>query len=119
VIDYEKDDFSDCVRDVDMVFDTQGGEVQQRSLKVLKPGGILVGTVGIRDKAAFDKAGVRGVSYMAQSRTKDLEQIAHLIDAGVVIPVISQIFPLKDAVKAHQMGEKGHTRGKMVLQVVQ
>lgn len=119
VIDYEKDDFADCVRDVDMVFDTQGGEVQQRSIKVLKPGGVLVGTVGIQNKAAFDKEGVRAVSYMAQSRTKDLEQIAHLIDTGVVIPVVSKIFPLRDAAKAHQMGEKGHTRGKIVLAVVE
>ncbi|HET6255201.1 MAG TPA: NADP-dependent oxidoreductase [Puia sp.] len=119
VIDYEKEDFSEQVRDIDVVFDTQGGEVQQRSLKVLKPGGVLVGTVGIQDEKAFREAGIRTVSYMAQSRTKDLEDIAGLIDSGIVIPVISQIFPLKEAAKAHQLGEKGHTRGKIVLQVVE
>jgi len=117
VIDYEKDDFADVVRNIDVVFDTQGGEVQRRSLKVLKPGGILVGTVGIADEKAFREAGMRTAAYMAQSRTKDLQQIADLIDSGVVNPVISQVFPLKDAAKAHQLGERGHTRGKMVLVV--
>jgi NADPH:quinone reductase-like Zn-dependent oxidoreductase len=119
VIDYEKEDFWEVVRDIDVVFDTQGGKVQRQSLKVLKPGGVLVGTVGIQDEKAFQEAGVRAVAYMAQSRTKDLEQIAELIDSGEVIPVISQVFPLKDAAKAHQVGEKGHTRGKIVLQVAE
>lgn len=117
VIDYEKEDFSRRVRDVDVVFDTQGGEVQRKSLNVLKPGGILVGTVGIQHEKLFREAGMRTAQYMAQSRTKDLQEIADLIDAGVVVPVISQVFPLKEAEKAHRLGEKGHTRGKLVLLV--
>jgi NADPH:quinone reductase-like Zn-dependent oxidoreductase len=119
VIDYEKEDFSEKVRDVDVVFDTQGGKVQELSMKVLKPGGILVGTVGIKDEKAFLEAGLRSAAYMAQSRTIDLQRIAELIDSGAVVPVISKVFPLKDAAKAHQLGEEGHVRGKMVLQVVE
>jgi NADPH:quinone reductase-like Zn-dependent oxidoreductase len=118
VIDYEKEDFSEQLRDIDVVFDTLGGEVQELSMKVLKPGGILVGTVGIKDEKAFAEAGFRTAAYMAQSRTTDLQQIADLIDAAIVIPVISRVFPLKDAAEAHRVGEKGHMRGKMVLQVV-
>jgi NADPH:quinone reductase-like Zn-dependent oxidoreductase len=117
VIDYEKEDFSERVRGMDVVFDTQGGKVQQLSLKVLKPGGILVGTVGIQDEKAFREAGVRTVAYMAQSRTKDLEEIAGLIDSGMVFPVISRVFALKDAAEAHRIGGLGHVRGKMVLVV--
>jgi NADPH:quinone reductase-like Zn-dependent oxidoreductase len=117
VINYETTDFSSQVKDIDMVFDTRGGEVQQKSLTVLKPGGIIVSTVGIADEAAVKAKGLRSAAYMAQSRTKDLQQIAELIDSGKVIPVISKIFPLKDAAEAHRMGEKGHVRGKIVLQV--
>jgi len=117
MIDYETTDFSSQVKDIDVVFDTRGGEVQQKSLTVLKPGGIIVSTVGIEDEAAIKAKGLRSAAYMAQSRTKDLQQIAELIDSGKVIPVISKIFPLKDAAEAHRLGEKGHVRGKIVLQV--
>ena len=117
VINYETTDFSTEVKDIDVVFDTRGGEIQEKSLTVLKPGGIIVSTVGIRDEDAIKAKGLRSAAYMAQSRTKDLQQIADLIDSGKVIPVISKIFPLKDAAEAHRIGEKGHIRGKIVLQV--
>ena len=119
VIDYETEDFSQKVSDIDLVFDTQGGKVQMDSLKVLKPGGALVSTVGIQDPDAVKDKGIRGVSYMAQSVPGDLEQIAKLIDTGIVIPVVSKIFPLKDAAEAQRMSEEGHVRGKIVLQVVE
>lgn len=119
VIDYETEDFSQKVPDVDLVFDTQGGKVQMDSLKVLKPGGVLVSTVGIQNPDALKDRGIRGVSYMAESVPADLEQIAKLIDTGIVIPVVSKIFPLKDAAEAQKMSEEGHVRGKIVLQVVE
>jgi NADPH:quinone reductase-like Zn-dependent oxidoreductase len=117
VIDYETTDFSTQVRGIDVVFDTQGGEVQEKSLNVLIQGGTIVSTVGIQGADAIKAKGLRSAAYMAQSRTKDLQQIAQLIDSGAVIPVISKILPLKDAAEAHRIGEKGHVRGKIVLQV--
>lgn len=119
VIDYEKDDFSTKVSDIDVVFDTRGGRVQQDSIKVLKPHGVLVSTVGIQDPEALKAKEIRGAAFMAQSVPEDLEQIAQLIDRGVVIPVVSQIFPLKQAAEAQRMVEAGHTRGKIVLQVAE
>jgi NADPH:quinone reductase-like Zn-dependent oxidoreductase len=41
-LDYAAVRFEDEVRDVDAVFDTQGGDTQARSWKVLRRGGILV-----------------------------------------------------------------------------
>jgi NADPH:quinone reductase-like Zn-dependent oxidoreductase len=119
VIDYEKEDFSKVLSDIDVVFDTLGGKVQSQSLNVLKSGGVLVSTVGIKDMGALKAKGIRGASFMAQSRPADLQEIARLIDAGDVIPVISRILPLKDAAEAHRISEEGHTRGKIVLQVVE
>jgi NADPH:quinone reductase-like Zn-dependent oxidoreductase len=117
VINYEEEDFSVKLRGLDLVFDTQGGKVQEKSLTVLRPGGILVSTVGINDEAAVRAKGLRSAAFMAQSRTSDLDQIALLIDSGLVIPVISRVFRLKEAAEAHRVGEQGHTRGKIVLQV--
>ena len=45
VIDYTTTKFEDVVKDVDVVFDTIGGETQRRSWSVLKPNGILVSIV--------------------------------------------------------------------------
>ena len=119
VIDYHKENFEEKLNDIDVVFDTIGGETQIKSMQVLKPGGILVSTVGIKDEAALKAKGLKGVQYMAQSVPGDLKQIAELVDAGKVKPVIAMVLPLKDIVKAHQLSEEGHTRGKIVLKVAE
>jgi NADPH:quinone reductase-like Zn-dependent oxidoreductase len=119
VIDYEEEDFSTLPPDFDLVFDTRGGKVQQDSVKVLKPGSVLVSTVGIQFPDALKAKNIRGATFMARSVRADLDQIAELIDSGAVIPVVSQIFPLKDAAEAQRLLEEGHTRGKIVLQIVE
>ena len=80
---------------------------------------MLVSTVGIQDPEALKAKDIRGAAFMAQSLPSDLGQIAELIDSGVVIPVVSQIFPLEQAAEAQRLVESGHTRGKVVLQVVE
>jgi NADPH:quinone reductase-like Zn-dependent oxidoreductase len=119
VIDYQKEEISGATADIDLVLDTIGGDVQANLAKVLRPGGVLVSTVGIKDPEALKVKGVRGIAFMAQSRTKDLEEMAALIDSGDVIPVVSKILPLKDAAEAQRLSEEGHTRGKIVLQVIE
>src|SRR5262249_47354022 len=48
VLDYKKDRFENSATAVDLVLDTVGGDTQERSLRVLKPGGILVSIVSAR-----------------------------------------------------------------------
>lgn len=117
VIDYKTDAFEKKLKDIDVVLDTIGGKVQANSLKVLKEGGILVSTVGIDDEEAVKAKGLQAIRFMAKSLPDQLQQIAGLIDAGKVRPIIAQILPLKDAAEAHRISEKGHTRGKIILQV--
>ncbi len=117
-IDYTTTRFEDVVRDVDVVLDTVGGELLERSLAVLKPGGILVTSVGQPDAEAATARGVRASGMMAQANPTQLTEIAGLIDAGSVKPVVSTVLPLAEASQAHAMLEAGHTRGKIVLRVV-
>jgi NADPH:quinone reductase-like Zn-dependent oxidoreductase len=117
VIDYESEHFEDILRDIDLVFDTIGGDVQMNSLKVLKPGGILVSTVGIKDPAAVKAKGIQGISYMARSLPDQLREMAQLIDEGKLRPIIAKTLPLQQAAQAQMESEKGHTRGKIVLTV--
>ncbi len=117
VIDYHHEGFEKNLKDVDVVFDTRGGEDQKKIVGSLKPGGILVCTVGISDQKVLDEKGIKGKSFMAQSIPEDLKQIASLIDEGKVKPIISKVLPLDQAAEAHKMSEEGHTKGKIVLEV--
>jgi len=54
---------------------------------------------------------------MAQPNSAQLTEIARLIDAGRVKPVVSAVIPLADARKAHELSDGGHARGKIVLRV--
>ena len=106
VIDYKKEKFEDKLRDVDLVFDTIGGDTQNRSLKILKNGGRLITTLKpeIQEDAKSKSIHIEG--FTAQSYPEDLEQIAQLIDAGKVIPVIAEVLPLEQAAEAQNNERK-------------
>ncbi len=117
-IDYETTRFEDVVHDVDVVLDTLAGETRARSWKVLKKGGILVTLLGqgsLEEAAAY---GVRGVGILVTPNAGQLDEIARLVDAGKVKPIVEAVFPLQEADKAHRLGETNRARGKIVLRVV-
>jgi NADPH:quinone reductase-like Zn-dependent oxidoreductase len=117
VIDYRSTRFEEEVREVDVVFDLIGGETQQRSWQVLKKGGILVATLGISSPEIAREYGVRGEGLLVHPDTARLRQISTLIDAGEVKPVVTEVLPLAQAARAHELSQTGHVRGKIVLQV--
>jgi NADPH:quinone reductase-like Zn-dependent oxidoreductase len=119
VIDYTTTRFEEVVRDVDVVFDTVGGDLVERSLKVLKPGGIYVTSAGQPDPEAAAKQGVRATFMLTQPNPAELAEIARLIDSGEVKPVVSAVLPLAEARRAHELFAAGHAQGKIVLQVVE
>ncbi len=117
-IDYAATPFEQAVRDVDVVLDTVGGDTQERSWAVLKPGGMLVSSV---QPPSAEKAAEHGVrqAMVASSPPigKVLTEVAGLVASGKVTPHVSAVLPLRETRKAHQMLEGKHTRGKIVLQV--
>jgi len=116
-VDYHTKNFEKEFADIDVVFDTIGGDTQKRSLQMLKPGGILVTTLKVEDEAAFKQKGVRITGMLTTSKKEDLEAIAQLVDDGFVKPIISKILPLEAAEEAHRIIQNGHVRGKIVLRV--
>jgi NADPH:quinone reductase-like Zn-dependent oxidoreductase len=118
-IDYTTTRFEEVARDVDVVLDTIGDEVMARSWSVLKPGGTLVTLMGQPDQEAATAHGVRGLGIIVQAGAADLTEIAGLIDTGQVRPIVSTVFPLTETRAAHDHLEQGHTRGKIVLRVVE
>ncbi len=122
VIDYRRGPFERAVRDVDVVLDTIGGETRERSWQVLKPGGLLVSLpepIPEREAAAHAAEGRRGVFFVVQPSRRELREIAALLDAGAMHPVIADVVPLAEARQAFERGVTGHTRGKLVLRVTQ
>jgi NADPH:quinone reductase-like Zn-dependent oxidoreductase len=115
VIDYHKTRFEDAAHNVDVVLDLIGGDTQQRSYDVLKKGGIMVSTVGIKNPALAEKYGVRAVGFMARPDGGELKQIADLVDQGKLRVTVTEVLPMKDAAKAHEQSQSGHVRGKIVL----
>lgn len=118
VIDYNKVRFEDAVKDVDVVLDTLGGEVQDRSWKVLKKGGIMVSTLREPSVELAAKYGARGAIVFVKPDAGELKKIAGLIDAGKIRAVVETVLPLSEAGKAHELSESGHTRGKIVLKIL-
>jgi NADPH:quinone reductase-like Zn-dependent oxidoreductase len=117
-IDYNRTPFETVVHDVDVVLDTVGGETQQRSWAVLKPGGLLLSPVQppSEEEAAAHQA--RGMFVMAmQAGAGLLTEFAALVEAGQIKPVVSTVLPLSEIRRAHELIEGRHTRGKIVLQI--
>jgi len=119
IIDYTSTRFEEVVHGVDLVFDTVGGDTLQRSWQVVKPGGVLVSVVSPRPSFAEAKAhDVRPVWFVVEPNLEQLVQIGALIDEGRMLPIIDTVLPLSQARQAYEQGAKGHTRGKIVLRVV-
>jgi NADPH:quinone reductase-like Zn-dependent oxidoreductase len=118
-IDYTKTKFEDVAKDVDVVLDSVGRDTLERSYGVVKKGGIIVSIVDEPQQAALDAHGIRGLAFRCTPQASVLEELAKLMNAKKMTPVVSQTFPLADVVKAQEQIATRHTRGKIVLQVAE
>lgn len=119
-IDYRSTDVTEAVRDVDVVLDTLGGETSVRSLRVLRPGGIVVSVLPVGPPEFYEEAerlGVRAVRMLVEADRAGMEAVAELVESGKLKATIAGTFPLADAAKAHDLGDTGRTTGKLVLLV--
>jgi NADPH:quinone reductase-like Zn-dependent oxidoreductase len=116
VIDVQNTRFEEALRDLDVVLDTIGGDTQDRSFSVLKPGGVLVSAVSEPDQRRAASRGVRALFFLVDVSSKRLEEIAALIEAGELKTHVGDVLPLAEARLAHEMlSGRPHKRGKIVL----
>jgi NADPH:quinone reductase-like Zn-dependent oxidoreductase len=140
VVDYTKQDFSQVLSGYDLVIDSLGGENLEKSLTVLKPGGLAIGVAGPPD-AGFARQvgapsflgvvmnllsrkvrrkakalGVRYEFFFMQASGSQLRKLSALYDAGVLRPVIDSTFPFEQTSEAMAYVEQGRTKaGKVVV----
>lgn len=141
VIDYKKQDFETVLQDYDVVLNSLDGDVLEKSLQVLKPGGHLISISGppdpefamqqglswglkqvmrllshrIRKKAR--KRDIRYSFVFMRASGAQLREIGSLIESGVIKPVVDRSFPLDSAADALEYVEKGRSKGKVTIQV--
>ena len=141
VIDYNKTDYCEICKDLDLVFDTLGGETTLESLNCLRSGGRLVSIAGKPTREFAEGRGLLwpvpiiiglaarkitaaarklGVSYdfvgMSPSAA-ELETIADYIERGDFKPIIDSTFKLEDFAKAYERQQSGRSRGKVVISI--
>jgi NADPH:quinone reductase-like Zn-dependent oxidoreductase len=119
VIDYRDERFEDLVADLDAVIDFTG-TLGERSLPVLRPGGMLVSVPSgvpqeVLDLAAHSKR--RATGFLVEPDPVGLAGLCHLLEAGHLQVKVDRVLDLEEAAEAHRQAEAGHAGGKIVLRV--
>jgi len=141
VIDYKAQDFESVLRDYDVVLNSQDGKTLAKSLRVLKPGGKLISISGPPDPDFGKEIGApgfvrlvvrllswgvrrrakrRGISYsflFMKANGSQLREIAQLIEAGAIRPVMDRVFPFESTNAAMAYVETGRAKGKVVIKL--
>jgi len=140
-IDYRKDDFETILEGYDVVLNSLDGATLDKSLRVLKPGGILISISGPPDPDFAKEIGasrilslaMRLLSYRIRRKSKrrhvrysfllmrasgdQLREISSLIDSGIIRPCVDRVFPFESTKEAMAYVETGRAKGKVVVKV--
>ena len=118
VIDYKTQKFEEELSDYDLVFDMMGGEIMEKSFKILKKGGCLVSIKGEDSKGLAKQYGVRFEAFFMWPSGEMLSQLAQLISDGALKPVIDRTFLIDQVQEAYGYLQGGRAKGKIVIQVI-
>jgi alcohol dehydrogenase len=141
-INYQDEDFEKRVNNLDVVFDTLGGDSLDRSFAITRPNGwvvsiagspdyrnaeemgldmlrsLLLRVVGLRVNSRARRAGVNYRFIFMKPLGEELAQIAALISEGVIKPVVDRIFPISECQSAIEYSASGRARGKIVISLI-
>lgn len=138
VIDYTTTDFAEVLSNYDVVLDSLGPASLQKSLTVLKRGGLAISVVGPPEPSLADqlgqlllkpvmaltsrkirreakRLGVRYASVLMQANGAQLKTLAALYDNGTLRPVLDRTFDFDQTLDAVAYVEQGKARGKVVI----
>ncbi|CAA9557376.1 Bifunctional protein: zinc-containing alcohol dehydrogenase; quinone oxidoreductase (NADPH:quinone reductase); Similar to arginate lyase [uncultured Synechococcales cyanobacterium] len=115
-VDYTQQPFEAVVKDMDVVFDTIGGDTSAQAFQTLKRGGFLVAAPEPPSEEKARQFGVEAAWVYCQPSAQQLVKINRLIEEGKLKIHIETVLPLSEVKKAHQLSQSGRTRGKIVLQ---
>ena len=143
IIDYKTTDFEQELKDYDVVLDTQGGNILEKSFNVLKRGGRIVSISGPPDRNLAEainanwllkciipllswsirhKAKKRGITYsflFMQPNGQQLSKISKLVESGKINPIVDKTYELSEIKDAFQYVNTGRAKGKVVLKITE
>jgi NADPH:quinone reductase-like Zn-dependent oxidoreductase len=112
VVNYKASKFEDAVPPVDAVLDTVGGEMQHRSFRILKPGGIVVSSVSPPPQTA----GFRSAFFLVDVTATRLGTLSRSFDSRKLTTEVGTVLPIEGVQRAHEMlAGAPHKRGKILL----
>lgn len=117
VIDYKTQQFEEELNDYDLVFDMMGGEIMEKSFKVLKKGGCLVSIKGQDTKGLADQFGVRFESFFMWPSGEMLSVLAQMLSDNALKPIIDATYTIDQTQEAYDYLQAGRAKGKTVIQV--
>ncbi|ANF94756.1 NADP-dependent oxidoreductase [Paenibacillus bovis] len=118
VIDYKATNFAEVLSDIDLVFDTMGGDIQKDSFKVLKRDtGRLISIVGQPDEDIAREMNITAKSIWLQPDGKQLQELGQLMEQRKVNAIVGTEIPFSEEGlrKAHELSETHHAKGKIVI----
>ncbi|MCI1591512.1 NADP-dependent oxidoreductase [Heyndrickxia oleronia] len=119
VIKYDQQDFEQELKEYDLVVDTMGGDIQDKSFQVLKKGGTLVSIVQPPDEIKAEKMDVNAKYHWLIPNGEQLKKLADLMEKGKLKPVVGSIFEFSEqgVREAHVLSESHHAKGKIVIKI--
>lgn len=118
VIDYRTTLFESIAKDVDLVLEMMGGEIQERSFGCLKKGGRLIATTKEPSQEQADKCRIYATMMHTKGSESLLKKITDMINTGTIKTEVARTYPLPKAADAWAYIMTKHVRGKVVLEVV-
>ena len=143
IIDYKTTDFEQELKDYDVVLDTQGGKILEKSLNVLKRGGRIISISGPPDRefaeaihanwllkciipllswSIRNKAKKKGITYsflFMQPNGQQLSEISKLVESGNINPIVDKTYAFTEIKDAFQYVNTGRAKGKVVLKIAE
>ncbi len=112
-VDLEQERWEDAVGQVDVVYDTIGGDALARSVAIVKPGGALVTVVAPPPEVRPD---IRTVNFVREPGRAQLKELAQMVDAGELRAQVGAVYPLVEARSAFTNKSSHAASGKVILQ---
>jgi NADPH2:quinone reductase len=118
VIDYTCQTLDTINEGIDVALDMTSEDLLRQAFHKLKRAGRVVSLIRAHRDLGEQLASQRNASYtflLVYPSGEQLTTLTTLCERGELRVVIEAAFPLSEVARAHQLSQKGHVRGKLVL----
>jgi NADPH:quinone reductase-like Zn-dependent oxidoreductase len=133
VIDYKTENYKEVANNLDIVFDTLGGDYTFDAFEIIKEGGKVTSIVGPPDEETAKHMGMtdyklpeklaklineKSADYKLtwmQPNAKQLNDIKRMVEDGAIKPIVDLIYSFEDGIKAFEYLATGRAKGKVII----